>query len=633
MRSIGLKLGVLFISLYFFNPLVSGQNSLLVNFGSNSCSSPVPSYSIIRNPLSINPLVNSSCDFSQQVPDFFNVFIAYNPKNNKIYIADIRSGIKTDIWVLDQGLPANISCPSFIPAAPTYSYDYVANNFEFDNNGNLWSFSNYDPITGQCNLDNFDVNTGVVLSTKILRFPAGDFPTTIDAGDLTILPNGRLFACLGSNDGRLYEITDYNNSAAFATATLLQVLPKNCYGIAYLNGQLELTGIDAAGCYYYNYDISTNTLGGEKSFQNGYLPIDNTSFTPAVGITKKLVSAVKVNGNTADLTYELYGENMGNTIINNIGVTDNLTSAFGSGNVSNVTASFVAGANAADLTLNPFYNGTGNTQLLNSGQHLNNRILNNQDYYFKIRINCRVTNLNTIITYFNSASINGDIGNAIAGTLTSVSDLSNNGESTAIDPNKNGNPSDVNENIPTPFMFGTLPVKFIDFTATQLGEHTARLQWKIAVPAENAARFEIEYSSDARIFITVGTIIIDNLNQSNYQFIHTNIQAGNLFYRIKETDTDGSITYSRIQLLRRNNNRQKLIVYPNPVSNIMHVIVSENGNKKITLMDVTGRKVFEKISGDEQVEINTAAFSNGTYLLQVNGDSTNSTFKIIVQHY
>lgn len=633
MRFIVLKMGLLLTCLCFFNPFVSGQNSLLVNFGSNSCSSPVPSYSIIRNPLSTNPLINSSCDFSQQVPDFFNVFIAYNPKNNKIYIADIRSGIKTDIWVLDQGLPGDISCPSLIPITPTYSYDYVANNFEFDNNGNLWSFSNYNPVSGQCNLDNFDVNTGVVLSSKTLRFPAGDFPTTIDAGDLTILPNGRLFACLGANNGRLYEITDYNNGAAFATATLLQVLPKNCYGIAYLNGQLELTGIDEAGCYYYNYDISSNTLGEEKSFQNGYLPIDNTSFTPAVGITKKLVSAVKVNANTADLTYELYGENMGNTIINNIGVTDNLTSAFGNGNVSNVTASFVPGANTAGLSLNPFYNGTSNTQLLISGQHLNNRILSNQDYYFKIRVSCRVTNLNTVITYLNSAAISGDIGNALAGTLTAVSDLSNNGESTAIDPNKNGNPSEVNENIPTPFMFGTLPVKFIDFSASQLNYNTARLQWKIAVPAENADRFEIEYSTDGRIYTTAGKIQIDNINQSNYQFIHTNIPTGNILYRIKETDTDGSITYSKIQLLRRYNSTQSLAVYPNPASNILHIIASETGNKKITMLDVTGRTVFEKITSESQIEINTAGYANGTYLLQVNDGLTNSTLKIIVQHY
>ncbi len=632
MKFIVLRLILTWACLFFFSFLTSGQNSLLVNFGSNSCSSPVPFYAIIGTPLTASPIIHSNCNFSAQVPDFYNVFIAYNPRNNKIYIADVRSGVRTDIWMLDAGLPGNISCPPSIPVAPTYTYSYIANNFEFDNNGNLWAFSNYNQLTGECNIDNFDVNTGNILSSKTLRFPAGNFPTFIGSGDLTILPNGRLFACLGVNPCQLYEITDYNNSAPTATASFLQITPKPCYGIAYLNGSLELTGMGSTGCYCYNYDIAGNILGAEKSFQNGYLPIDNTSFTPTVGITKKLVSAVKINASTADLTYEIYGENMGNTIINNIGVTENLAAAFGISNVSNVSAAFVAAANLAGLSLNPFFNGTSNTQLLTPGQQLPNRILTNQNYFFKIRVSCRVSNLNSVITYLNSAFITGEIGNKLAGTLSAVSDSSNNGDPAVIDPNKNGNPSDINENIPTPFVFGALPVTFIDFTATASNNNTARLQWKIATPADNAAKFEIEFSSDGQRFDKAGFIIITDLNQSNYQFNHNNIPAGTILYRIKETDVDGSITYSKIVLLRRAKKQQETVVYPNPAGNFIRIITNETGLKKIILSDITGRKLVEKTSSEQQIELNTATYTNGTYLLQIKQGPANSSFKIVVQH-
>lgn len=632
MRLIVLKATLLSATLCFISVFSLGQNSLLVNLGSNSCSSPVPSYAIIGTPLTANPIVHSNCNFSAQVPDFYNVFIAYNPRNNKIYIADVRSGVRTDIWMLDAGLPGNISCPTSIPVMPTYSYSYIANNFEFDNNGNLWAFSNYNQLTGECNIDNFDVNTGNILSSKTLRFRAGNFPTFIGSGDLTILPNGRLFACLGVNPCQLYEITDYNNSAPAATANFLQITPKPCYGIAYLNGSLELTGMGSTGCYYYDYDIANNILGAEKTFQNGFLPIDNTSFTPTVGVTKKLLSAVKLNASTADLTYEIYGENMGNTIINNLGITDNLVNAFGAGNVSNVSVSFVAGANMAGLTLNPFFNGTSNTQLLTAGQQLPNKILTNQNYFFKIRVSCRVSNLNNAITYLNSAVITGEIGNKLAGTLSAVSDSSNNGEPTSIDPNKNGNPSDFNENIPTPFVFGALPVKFLDFNVTMLYNNAVKLQWKIATPAENAARFEIEFSSDGEKFDNAGLIIINDLNQSNYQFIHNNIPAGSLLYRIKETDSDGIITYSKIAVLRRGSSQQQSIIYPNPASNALHIISAEGSRKKIVLLDITGRKVFEKITNNQRIEINTASFSNGTYLLEIKDELATSTLKVVVQH-
>ncbi len=156
------QLIVLLIIIFISNKSFS-QNSLLVNFGSGSCTGyGEPAFSFIKDPLSASPSPLISCSLMGQLPDIFAVFIAYNPKNNKIYVADIRSGIDTKIWMLDMGLPANILCPAVIDSIPDYAYSYVSNNFEFDNNGDLWSFSNYNDSTGQCNMDKFDVSTGNV---------------------------------------------------------------------------------------------------------------------------------------------------------------------------------------------------------------------------------------------------------------------------------------------------------------------------------------------------------------------------------------------------------------------------------------------------------------------------------------
>ncbi|HEX7457671.1 MAG TPA: hypothetical protein VF301_04465, partial [Ginsengibacter sp.] len=159
------------------------QNSLLVNFGTSSCNgSGEPAFSLIKDPLTDSASSLITCSLASQLPDIFAVFIAYNPKNNKIYVADIRSGINTKIWVLDMGLPANITCPSLLDSTPNYTYSYISNNFEFDNNGDLWSFSNYNDTLGQCNIDKFDVTTGTVINTRTVQFPAGNFPTSISSG-------------------------------------------------------------------------------------------------------------------------------------------------------------------------------------------------------------------------------------------------------------------------------------------------------------------------------------------------------------------------------------------------------------------------------------------------------------------
>ena len=612
------------------------QNSVLINFGSTGCYNPsAPVFSLLNNPLSGTPSALAVCDMSAQLPDFFSVFIAYNPKDNKVYVADIRSGTETKIWVLNMGLPQNISCPVSIPVTPTYSYSYVSNNFEFDNNRDLWSFSNYNVATGQCSMDKFDVNTGVVINTRILQFPAGNFPTSISSGDLTILPNGRMFATLGSSPSRLYEINNYSSSNA--SASFLQTMPRDCFGIAYLNGQLEITGIDfnAASCYYFDYTISTNTLGVEKPFQIGEAPIDNTSLTPSVGTTKQLLNAIMVNATTADLTYEIYVKNLGNVIINNINATDDLAAVFGAANVSNVTTSFVPGANAAGLTLNAAYNGTSIINLLNDGQNLNNQTAASSDYYFKVLLQCRITNLNNATNYLNSAVGTGMVGNASNSSLINVADSSNNGSAAVADPNNNGNAGEAGENIPTPFNFGTVPVRFINVNASLLSNNSALLKWTVATPTVNAKNFEIEYSSNGRSWKLITSIIITDAMMGTYQFTHLNIIAtGNLYYRIKEIDIDGAYIYSRTILLHTKTSGAGFVIYPNPANNFIQVSAPYSSNEKITmeLFDAIGKKILTKLMLNPIEEINTSNLPAGTYLLKLLNSSEVKTQKVLIVH-
>jgi uncharacterized repeat protein (TIGR01451 family) len=611
------------------------QNSLLVNFGTSSCSgSAEPSFSLINQPLSASPSILTNCSLVSQLPDIFAVFIAYNPKNNKMYVADIRNGVETKIWLLNMGLPANIACPS-LEATPDYAYSYVSNNFEFDNNGDLWSFSNYDNATGKCNMDKFDVSAGSVINTRQVQFPPGNFPTSITSGDFTILPNGRMFATLGSFPSRLYEITNYSSTVTNATATFLTTLPQNCFGIAYLNGQLEITGSDFTGsCYYYEYDISSNVLGTAKSFQNGQLPIDNTSITPSLGVTKQLVSAVKINDNTADLTYEIYVRNLGNVALNNINVIDSLGAVFGAQNISNVTLSFVPGANEAGLILNPSYNGVTDNDLLIGDQSLINQTSVNTNYFFKLYISFRVTNLNPEKVYMNSAVGSATIGSASTLSFISVSDSSNNGTQNVVDPNNNGNAGEAGENIPTPFSFATLPLRFVSITASAIDKTSSIIKWEVATPGVIGGTFGVEYSTDGISWNTIRLINIDNANQSEYRFLHTNIPAGNLYYRIRQTDSDGDYAYSKVVLLRNKNDSNGFVIFPNPANNNITIRTLYNTPQKfeVTFYDAVGRQLTSKIIRGLTEEINTANFHKGAYLLKIANDGITTTQKVLIMH-
>lgn len=625
---------IVFIIIIGVNNIAFAQNSLLVNFGTNSCSgSGAPAFSLIKNPFSDTASPLTTCSVAAQVPDIFSVFIAYNPKDNKLYLADIRTG-STKIWALDMGLPKNITCPPTLNTIPDNIYSYVSNNFEFDNNGDLWSFSNYNQTLGQCNMDKFDVNTGTVINTRVLQFPAGNFPTSITSGDLTILPNGRMFATLGSDSSKLYEIINYNSNTTNATAIYLKTLPQNCFGIAYLNGQLEITGTDFSGnCYYYKYSISNNILDSAVAFQDGQLPIDNTSITPSVGVTKQLINTRKINANTADVTYEIYVKNLGNVALNNINVSDNLARIYGVGNISDLQVAFTPGGNAAGLTLNTAFNGGTDSALLAPGQNLANQTLSNMNYFFKLRLSFRVTNL-TGSTYNNSAIGTATIGTVGSLSFINVSDSSNNGPETAVDPNNNGNAGEVGENIPTPLNLATLPVKFISINASAINQTSAVVSWVVATPTIASDKFEIQYSSDTKNWISLGSVAISNVNQDKYGFSHLNVPPGDIYYRIKETDIDGAYVFSSIAFLRSKNDQDKFVVYPNPANNFISILGHANGvgQTKITLYDAVGKQVASSLSTGNVTELKTSLLKEGSYILKIENQGMAITRKVIIMH-
>jgi hypothetical protein len=443
-----------------------------------------------------------------------------------------------------------------------------------------------------------------------------------------------MFATLGSFPSQLYEIHNYSGSDA--TATYLQTLPDNCYGIAYLNGQLEITGIDFFGsmCYYFDYSISSNTLGAKKPFQSGEAPVDNSSFTPSLGTTKQLLNAVKVNANTADLSYEIYVKNLGNVIINNINVSDDLAGVFGAGNVSDVSTNFAPGANRAGLALNPFYNGTTITNLLADGQNLSNQTSGINDYSFKILLNCRVTNLNSSTTYLSNAIGKGMVGSAVNGSQINVADSSNNGPESVVDPNNNGNAGELNENIPTPFNFGLVPVKLLGVYASFLNENTSVIKWNIATPTVNAEKFEVEFSSDGRTWLKVATIAITDPMRAFYEVNHNFMPAGNLYYRIKETDLDGAYVYSQIVLLRTQSAAYGLVLYPNPANNFIELSIPVNvmGKKYVELFDAVGRRLWGRQMPNNTEHINTSGLPNGTYMLKLNHNGIVQTQKVLIVH-
>ena len=608
-----------------------GQNkairSSIVNFGSNTCGDKnAVTFSSIGDPTG-TPYLISSCSVNPPFSDVFSKFIAYNPKDNKIYINDI-SGNDSKIYIYDMGLPYSYTCPSLMPSLPNYNYSYVPNNFEFDINGDVWSVRNlYD---SSAIIEKIDEATGTVLFSKTLSFPSANIPNTLSSGDITILPNGRMFIVMGDTPGKFFEISNYTSSIGNATASFIQNMPNPCYGIMYINGNIELTGTDfGSSCYRYIYDISAKTMSAVQPFQLGLTPVDNSSISPATGVAKKLIGNAKVDSVTQDLVYEIYAKNLGNVKLNNFNILEDLGAVFGSGNISAVNVSLLSGGNPGNLLLNPAFDGTSNTKIFLDGQLLSNLA----NGYAAVRVAFRTTNLINNKIYYNTAKATGDLGTGL--TKITVIDSSNNGDKLAIDPNLDGDAGDMSENIPTPYYFGMiLPIKFIGIDAARINKNQHSITWSIASLTSSVYKFVVEFSEDGKSWQAAGSVAGDPL-KINYSLNYTIYSSSTIHYRVRAYEESGKDFLSKEVIVKNIEEEATVKITPNPADKYIGVY-SEEGNfsndRKIYVIDMNGKKVYEQAFVKKYTEINTSTYTSGYYVVNIVDKGEIVSSQVLIKH-
>ena len=178
-----------------------------------------------------------------------------------------------------------------------------------------------------------------------------------------------------------------------------------------------------------------------------------------------------------------------------------------------------------------------------------------------------------------------------------------------------------------------LPVKLAAFSAA--GQTKAiTLTWSTASET-GTARFEVQRSSGAEEFITIGVISVKPGagSQATYSYSDkSNVSAGEVMYRLKIMDRDGSVEYSKVISITTRD-ASIVQVYPNYIQRGQPITILSNSNNTMQahLMDVMGNLLStHEIKGRSLVP--TSNLNHGMYLLKVtDGKKIILTQKIIVQ--
>ena len=138
-----------------------------------------------------------------------------------------------------------------------------------------------------------------------------------------------------------------------------------------------------------------------------------------------------------------------------------------------------------------------------------------------------------------------------------------------------------------------LAINSIIATAS-LSNNIATISWN-TLGEKGVSRFEIEKSTDAKTFTSIGKATAKNTAYASYSATDNSVTATS-YYRIKAISEVGAVSYSNIVLVKLTIDNYQLSIYPNPlVGKTLNVSFGNvaAGNYTITINNVLGQKMVE----------------------------------------
>ena len=161
------------------------------------------------------------------------------------------------------------------------------------------------------------------------------------------------------------------------------------------------------------------------------------------------------------------------------------------------------------------------------------------------------------------------------------------------------------------------------------------LTW-VTLTETNHQYFEIERSEDGISFSALGRVNgAGNSTVENRYSFKDEKPLQTAYYRLKQVDMHGNITYSRIIRIIRWAQSTLNAIFQSPVHDILkaNLETTEAGPAQIHIVDVSGKIMFTEFiklqKGFSQYQANLNRLSAGTYYLVITKDNTRKTFPFI----
>ena len=186
-------------------------------------------------------------------------------------------------------------------------------------------------------------------------------------------------------------------------------------------------------------------------------------------------------------------------------------------------------------------------------------------------------------------------------------------------------------------MANPVPVKWLSLVGEKEKNSSVKLSWSVNEIDNHF--YTIERSLDGEKFSKIGNVnsILTAQNIHNYSFIDAAPFATKNYYRIKQTDKNGSFSYSKTVSVTIDKAVSSWVVFPNPTIDKVNLFCNANySNIKIELYDAVGKLVFiqanDNANKGDVISLSVGKLSKGVYSIKLKANNTESfSQKIIVQ--
>ncbi len=186
---------------------------------------------------------------------------------------------------------------------------------------------------------------------------------------------------------------------------------------------------------------------------------------------------------------------------------------------------------------------------------------------------------------------------------------------------------DFGPKFPVRITDNVVPVELVSFNVNET-TGGVRLNWITSSEVNNKG-FAVQRKKEQEIQWSDISFIngaITTANTQNYSFVDKDAGQGNIYYRLKQIDLDGSYAYSKVVEIQLSALSDYTLTqnYPNPFnpSTSINYQLPADSYVKIIIYDLLGREVTTLVNenqpaGDHTVEFNAVNLSSGLYFYKL----------------